>query len=240
MDRDQLILAVSSFMETESHKLVIDESGNPILNRESWERITRALMLLDFPKDSEKKDLPLIEPEKNSSPLIEIDRGKTQILLYDIYEFAFTSFYPNIIINQDFSFQDFDAYKFIVKNRGEMKQRLSPRGYYVLKSWINFYYGMKGKNNSDFTETVAGTGRTLMKRLVNALGDSEIHADTDTIYFKGKEKLEKLKSYADYLGYPYEIEHFEAGIFFGNKKLILFKDLNSVIFRGIRNKIFTI
>lgn len=240
MDREQLILTVSSFMETESHKLVIDEEGKPILNKESWERITRALLLLDFPKERGTKDIPYIEPEKSASALVEIDINRTGILLYDIYEFSFVSLYPNIIINQEFSFEDFDAYRFIVQNRHAMKKLLSPRGYHVLKTWINFYYGIKGKNDSNFVETVTGTGRALMRRIINALGPSEIYADTDTVYFRGKERLEKVKSYADYLNYPYEVEHFEAGLFFAKKKLILFKDLNSVVIQGIRNKIFTI
>lgn len=238
MDREQLILTVSSFMETESHRLVIDERGNPILNKESWERITRALLLLKFSKDFEKKDLPPVEPERNTSPVVEINRNKTHILIYDIYEFSFTNLYPNIIVNQDFQFEDIDAYRFIFNNRSEMKKKMSPRGYHVLKSWINFYYGIKGKIDPSFTEIVAGTGRSLMKRVISAVGDSEIHADTDTVYFNGKSKIEKLKQYTDYMGYPYEIEHYEAGIFFGNKKMILFKDLGSVVFYGIENKNF--
>jgi hypothetical protein len=243
MNKENLLITVSSFFETQSHKLVTDEFGKPILTLEAWEQITKSLLLLEFPKQE-----PIITDygkinrlTSSSSALIELDISKTDRLIENIYEFSFLNLFPQIIIRLNLERPESAAFRYVIENKGEIKGKISSYGYNTLKSWINFYYGIIGKTDKATAELITGTARGILQRIIGSIGSDEIYADTDTVFFTnskkftdGHTKLMSVKSYADYIGLPYEIDHYACGIFYAKKKYILFKNIENVRIRGFK------
>jgi len=235
MDKDTTIRYISQYLETESYSLVIDEFGKPILTIEAWEKITKILLLLKLPYDDQVSEMPGIEMVRGDSPLTEIDPNRIGILINDIYEITFLSLYPNIIIAMNIDDQpNFEIFKFIVRNRAEFKKNMSSNGFYVVKAWINFYYGILSKRNKELGKMITGTAKSIMTKVQTALGRDVIYSHVDTIFFMGKEKLDNIIGYANYVGFPYEIEHYESGIFFAKQKYVLFKKLEDVRMKGFK------
>lgn len=239
MDIALLHTQVSYIFETESTKLRFDQFGNPILSVESWEGIDKMLSLFEFP-DQQPIQATFGTNLVAQSPLLHLEIDKAERLIENVYQLTFISFYPNIIISLNLDLPEMKAYRFVVENRNALKSKMTKRGYLVMKLWINYYYGMLGKNSRHYSERVTGSGYEILNKLIIALGDDLIYADVDTVFFTNSKnlnnhsKLNSIKPYVDHIGLPYQIEYHEGAIFFGKKKYILFPTIKGVNIKGFK------
>jgi len=233
----ELHFNVATIFELESYKLGKDDLGNPMMTIPAWNNIAFALSCLNLPK----VETPSIEPIfTKSSSLIELNETYIEKLIENVYIFSFENFYPEIICRLNLTYKDMHTFEYIVTHKSELKKILSKQGYHIMKTWVNYYYGIIGSTNPIICDTIKGTGRSIMEKMIAAISkDNVIFADTDEICFvvnlaRQTQHLDNIKLYADYLQLPYSIEHYDGIIPFRKKKHILFKSLDGVHIRGFK------
>lgn len=233
MEKRTLLLSVASVFEKEAEKT--DPSQFTI---EVWERITTTLRKLEFPHLSRDRPSYRLSTDYVPGTLVEFNADYKELLLKPVSSLSFSSLYPRIIVALAEQLQSNDKdvriLKFLIENRGELKQMIGKIPYALLKIWLNYYYGVKCKDANTLVnhENVKSAARYLLERVVSHLGRNMVYADTDEIYFTGNLSKQTL-TFLDYAGFPYEIQEHKAGIFFSKKKFILIEGESTI--RGFRS-----
>lgn len=233
MEQQTLLLTVASVFEKETIRKHPSQ-----FSIEDWERITTTFRHLDFPHISRETHYRLSDSYA-PSPHVEFNEEYKEQYIKSISALQFPSFYPRIIISFAEQLQSNDKdvriLKYLIENRSFFKQNASLEVNLLIKSWINFYYGVKCKDEKALVNhvNVTSAARQILERVTSHLGKNMIYADTDEIYFIG-ELNDKLISFLDYVGLPYEVEHYAGGIFFRKKRYTLFKNEEPII-RGFKN-----
>jgi hypothetical protein len=233
MEHRTLLLSVASVFEKEAEKIEPTQ-----FTIEDWERITNTLIKLKFPHLSRDKPSYRLSTDYVPGTLVEFNADYKELLLKPVSSLTFYSLYPRIIVALAEQLQSNDKsvriLKFLIENRGELKQMFGNVANELLKIWLNYYYGVKCKDANTLVnhENVKSAARYLLERVISHLGRNLVYADTDEIYFNGSLNKQTL-AFLDYVGFPYEVQEHKAGIFFGKKKFILIEGESTI--RGFKN-----